>query len=64
MRAILSPHVVDPAHPPINIRINNSVVANPPQLLKSDVPKPVPVIIETTLNEASLSAFKYGTSCK
>ena len=36
------------------------VVGNPPQVLKSDVPKPVPVIIEITLKEANLKASIYG----
>ena len=43
--AILKPQVVDPAQPPTNIRMSKIVVGKPPQLLKSDVPKPVPVII-------------------
>ena len=56
--------MVEPAHPPTNIRISRIVVGKPPQLLKSDVPKPVPVIIEITLNEANLRASKNGTSLK
>ena len=50
--------MVEPAHPPTNIRISRIVVGKPPQLLKSDVPKPVPVIIDITLNEANLRASK------
>ena len=42
------------------MRISNIVVENPPQLLKSEVPNPVPVMIDTTLNEAILRASRYG----
>jgi hypothetical protein len=48
------PHVVDPAHPPTNIKKRKKIKGNPPHKLKSEVTYPVPDKIETTLNVAIL----------
>ena len=54
----LIPPVVEPVHPPINIMIKKRVVENEPQLEKSVVVKPVPVITDTPLNNANLKEVK------
>ena len=52
----MMPQVVEPAHPPINIIRKNKGFANGPQLLKSVVTYPVPVIIDITVTQACLMA--------
>ena len=46
---ILIPHVVDPAHPPRNIKKIKNIKGNFPHNPKSEVTYPVPDKIETTL---------------
>ena len=48
------PPVVEPVHPPINIIIKKRVVEKEPQLEKSVVVYPVPVITETPLKKLIL----------
>ncbi len=52
---IFIPHVVDPAHPPTNIKNKKNIKENFPQRLKSSVTYPVPDKIETTLKEDILN---------
>ena len=52
------PPVVEPVQPPINIIIKNNEVEKDPQLEKSAVVYPVPVITETPLNKANLKEVK------
>ena len=49
------PQVVDPAQPPMNIMKKKIGRAKLPQRLKSEVAYPVPVIIDTILNDAKRS---------
>ena len=44
------PQVVDPAHPPINIKKRKNIKGKFPHKLKLEVTYPVPDKIETTLN--------------
>ena len=48
------PHVVEPAHPPINIRHKNKTKGKPPQLSNWALTYPVPVNIEITLKKTEL----------
>ena len=49
IRKILMPHVVDPAHPPINISVKKKIKGKFPQPSNSPVTYPVPVNIDITL---------------
>ena len=57
------PQVVDPAHPPINIKPINMIKGNPPQLSNWALTYPVPVKIDITLNKTDLK-FKIDESSK
>ena len=48
------PHVVEPAHPPINIRVKKKINGKFPQPSNSPVTYPVPVKIEITLKNITL----------
>ena len=51
---IFIPHVVDPAHPPINMSIKKKINGKFPHWSNSLVTYPVPVKIETTLKITDL----------
>ena len=51
---ILTPHVVDPAQPPINISSKNRIKVKLPQVSNSAFTYPVPVNIEIILNDIDL----------
>ena len=51
---IFIPQAVDPAHPPINIRIKKKISGKLPHVSKSWATYPVPVNIETTLEPSKL----------
>ena len=55
---ILIPQVVDPAHPPMNIKKRKNINGNFPQELKSEVTYPVPDKTETTLKVEILKFSK------
>ena len=50
----LIPHVVDPAHPPINIKLRKKIKGKFPQPSNLPVTYPVPVKIEITLKKTDL----------
>ena len=53
---IFTPQVVDPAHPPMNIKPINIIKENPPQLSYWALTYPVPVKIDITLNKTDLKS--------
>jgi len=53
---IFKPQLDDPEHPPMSIKKRRINVVKLPQILKSYVLKPLPVVIETILNEEILNA--------
>ena len=55
---ILIPQVVEPAHPPTNIKKIKKIKGNSPQSPKSSVTYPVPERIESTLKEDILKLSK------
>ena len=55
---IFIPHVVDPAHPPTNIKKRKKIKGNFPHKPKSSVTYPVPESIETTLKDDILRLSK------
>ena len=60
---ILIPHVVEPAHPPINISPINKTNGKLPQLSNCALTYPVPVKIDITLNITDLK-FNWVVSFK
>ena len=59
---ILIPHVVEPAHPPTNIKKRKNINGNFPHNPKSSVTYPVPDKIERTLKDEILKLSRKDNS--